>query len=136
MGMRMRMRSGAWGGMFPSGVRTADKPSHLTERPGSCMETHFLNPWIHHNWSLVSSNSGEKTMNMQAKLYPLLPTAWTTPETLSSSTNKAFWRSHCSWPRSLAVFPSPCCNNLFQSFGATSLEAVLHTKYEEAQPVA
>lgn len=33
--------------------------------------------------ALVSSNSWEKTMNMQAKLYPLLPTAWTTPETLS-----------------------------------------------------
>lgn len=49
--MGMRMRSGAWEGMFPSGVRTADKPSHLTEGPGSCMETHFLNPWIHQNRS-------------------------------------------------------------------------------------
>lgn len=52
----MRMRSGAWGGRFPSGVRTADKPSHLTEdqetrKVDGCMETHFFNPWLHHNWS-------------------------------------------------------------------------------------
>ena len=52
----MRMRSGAWGGRFPSGVRMADKPSQLTKnqetrKVDGCMGTHFLNPWLHHNRS-------------------------------------------------------------------------------------
>lgn len=73
-------------GTSNSGAAEPTGTHHHTCWVDCCPERHFLNPWTQHNRSpTMSSNSWGMTLNVQAKLYPLSSTVWTTPVNLSNT---------------------------------------------------